>query len=194
MEGVLRPTMNISNLMTISRLVLSPVFIAVFLSHGLWAKIAALAIVSINELTDLFDGIIARRRGETTDFGKIVDPLADSVSRFTIFLCFLYAGYAPVWMIAFLFYRDIVVSYLRTLAGVHGTVLAARRSGKFKAMAQGPSIVVILILDVYREVTPLPWFHTFTFYLIGFVTIVTIISGIDYVIGNRQFLKKMKLQ
>jgi CDP-diacylglycerol--glycerol-3-phosphate 3-phosphatidyltransferase len=180
--------------MTISRLVLSPVFIIVFLSHGFWAKIAALVIVCINELTDLLDGIIARKRGETTDFGKIIDPLADSVSRFTIFLCFLAAGYAPVWMIAFLFYRDIIVGYLRILASLHGTVLAARKSGKIKAMVQGPAILIILILDIYRESTPLPWFHTFTFYLIGFVTLVTVLSGIDYVIGNRQFLKKMKLQ
>jgi CDP-diacylglycerol--glycerol-3-phosphate 3-phosphatidyltransferase len=186
--------MTISNMMTISRFLLSPVFIVVFLQEGLWARIGAFAIVAINELTDLFDGIIARRRNEITDFGKIADPLADSVSRFTVFLCFIAAGYAPVWMIAFIFYRDIVVSYVRVLAGMHGKVMGARRSGKFKAMAQGPSTLIILLLDIIREMTPIPWFHQFTFILIGFVTLVTVISGIDYVIGTRHYLKRLKLQ
>ena len=186
--------MNLANILTISRLLLSPVFIFVFMSEGLWARIGAFVIVGINELTDLFDGIIARRRGETTDFGKLADPLADSVSRFTIFLCFLAAGYAPVWMIAFIFYRDIVVSYLRTLASINGVVLAARQSGKYKAMAQGPSILVILILDIVREVVPLQWFNGFTYWLLAFVTLVTIISLVDYLMGNREFLRKLKLQ
>jgi CDP-diacylglycerol--glycerol-3-phosphate 3-phosphatidyltransferase len=184
--------MKPSNVMTVCRLVLSPVFIFVFLAQGMWARIGVLAIACISELTDLFDGIIARKRGEITDFGKIIDPLADSVSRFTIFLCFMYRGYAPVWMIAFLFYRDIMVGYLRILAILHGKVISARKSGKFKAMIQGPSILIILMLDVYREITPLAWFHQFTVILIGFVTIVTVLSGIDYVVGNRQFLKEMK--
>lgn len=180
--------------MTISRLVLSPVFVFVFMSEGMWARIGAFAIVGINELTDLFDGVIARKLGKTTDFGKIADPLADSVSRFTVFLCFLAAGYAPMWLIAFIFYRDIVVAYVRVLASLHGVALGARRSGKFKAMGQGPSLVIILFLDIIRETTPLPWFHQFTFIFIGFVTVVTIISGIDYVIGTRNLIKRLEQQ
>ncbi len=186
--------MTIANVLTISRLLLSPVFILVFMSQGLWARIGAFVIVGINELTDLFDGIIARKRGETTDFGKLADPLADSVSRFTIFLCFLAAGYAQVWMIAFIFYRDIVVSYMRTLASINGVVLAARQSGKFKAMAQGPSILIVLVLDIVREIMPLPWFDGFTYWLLAFATLITMISLVDYVMGNREFLRKLKLR
>jgi CDP-diacylglycerol--glycerol-3-phosphate 3-phosphatidyltransferase len=186
--------MTISNAMTISRFVLSPVFIIIFLQQGLWARVGAFLIVALNELSDLLDGFIARRRGETTEFGKIADPLADSFCRFTVFLCFMAAGYAPVWMIAFLFYRDIVVSYLRVLAGMHGVVMGARRSGKLKAMAQGPSTLLILLLDIVRNMTPIPWFHQFTFILIGIVTIVTIISGVDYVMGTKQYMKRLKLQ
>lgn len=186
--------MTISNAMTISRFTLAPVFIAVFLQQGLWARVGSLVIVLVNESTDLLDGIIARKRGETTEFGKIADPLADSVCRFTVFLCFMAAGYAPVWMIAFLFYRDIVVGYLRVLAGMHGVVMGARRSGKLKAAFQGPSTVIILTLDVIRTLTPVPWFHQFTFVLIGIVTVVTVISGVDYVIGTRKYFERLKLQ
>jgi CDP-diacylglycerol--glycerol-3-phosphate 3-phosphatidyltransferase len=186
--------MTISNVMTISRLLLSPVFIFVFMSHGLWARIGAFVIVGIIELTDLLDGIVARKRGEVTDFGKIADPLADSVSRFTIFICFLAAGYAPVWMIAIFFYRDIVVSYMRILASMNGVVLAARRSGKFKAMAQGPSILIILVLDIVREIYPVWWFDRFTYWLLAFVTLVTLISMVDYVMGNREFVRKLRLR
>lgn len=186
--------MTISNVMTISRLLLSPVFIFVFMSQGLWARIGALVIVIVFELTDLLDGMVARKRGEITDFGKIADPLADSVSRFTIFICFLAAGYAPVWMIAFIFYRDMVVSYMRILASMNGVVLAARRSGKFKAMAQGPSILIILMLDVIREIYPIWWFNRFTYWLLAFVTLVTVISLVDYVMGNREFVRKLRLR
>lgn len=186
--------MTISNVMTISRLLLSPVFIFVFMSQGIWARIGALVIVIVIELTDLLDGMVARKRGEITDFGKIADPLADSVSRFTIFICFLAAGYAPVWMIAFIFYRDMVVSYMRILASMNGVVLAARRSGKFKAMAQGPSILIILMLDVIREIYPIWWFNRFTYWLLAFVTLVTVISLVDYVMGNREFVRKLRLR
>jgi CDP-diacylglycerol--glycerol-3-phosphate 3-phosphatidyltransferase len=185
--------MTVSNYLTISRLVLSPIFIFVFLADGIWARLGAFAIVGINELTDLLDGIIARRRGETTDFGKLVDPLADSISHLTVFICFVAKGYAPVWMVALLVYRDLFVGYLRTVAGLQGRVLSARGIGKRKTMTQGLIIIIILLVDIFREYTEIVWFFQFSYVLVGLATLVTVVAGVEYAVANRHLLKRLKL-
>ncbi len=185
--------MTIPNMMTISRLVLSPVFLFVFLADGLWARILAFVIAGVNELTDLFDGIIARRHGKVTSFGKIVDPMADSFYHLTVFICFAVKGYAPVWMVALLFYRDFMVSYLRTLGSMHGEVLSARGIGKRKTMSQGLAIIIILLLDILRQFTPIVWFSLASYILVGIATVITVIAGIAYFIVNKKLLQKLEL-
>ena len=185
--------MTISNSMTISRLVLSPVFIIIFLQQGLWARIGAFIIVAVNELTDLLDGIVARRRKEVTDFGKIIDPMSDSLYHLTVFLCFVAKGYAPVWMVALLFYRDFIISYLRTLGSMHGQVLQARSIGKRKTMAQGFAIIIILFLDIIRQYHPISWFFSAAYILVGVATFVSVLAGIEYIVANRKLYRKLSM-
>ena len=142
-----RPT-NIAMILTGSRLVLSPLFVFVFLVDNFWGALACLAIAILSELTDLFDGIVARRRNEVTDFGKILDPLADSISRLTIFICFIYGGQAPIYLVVFILYRDSMVATIRTVCAYRGVVVSARRSGKTKAVVQATAILIILLLRV----------------------------------------------
>jgi CDP-diacylglycerol--glycerol-3-phosphate 3-phosphatidyltransferase len=137
--------MTLANWLTSARLLLSPVFVVVFLQEGLWARVAALAIVVVSELTDAFDGHLARSRGEVTDFGKLLDPLADSVSRISVFVAFLVLGLIPWWMVLVFIYRDSLISTMRTVCAYRGEVVAARSSGKIKAIIQATVIIAVLV-------------------------------------------------
>ncbi len=150
---------RVANLLTLSRIALSPVFVWAFLEghvhgHARWAQWTALAVAVSFELTDAFDGWVARARNEVSDFGKILDPLADGISRFTVFLCFLAAGYATVWTVAVVFWRDAVVSTLRVLAAGQNIVVAARPAGKAKAVVQAVGILAILVFGLVEAFPP----------------------------------------
>jgi CDP-diacylglycerol--glycerol-3-phosphate 3-phosphatidyltransferase len=146
--------MTLANWLTFARLLLSPIFVLVFMQEGLWARISALAIVVISELTDAFDGHLARSRGEVTDFGKLLDPLADSVSRMSIFIAFMAVGLIPWWMVLVFVYRDSLISTMRTVCAYRGEVVAARSSGKIKAIIQATVIIIILLARIVTVFIP----------------------------------------
>ena len=111
--------MNLPNLLSLSRILLTPIFCICFAtSHRqaegaevgmLWTLLAVFLLALAFEVTDLLDGFLARRWQQTTNLGKVIDPLADSFARFSVFLCFLWAGYAELWMVLVIFWRDIVI-------------------------------------------------------------------------------------
>jgi len=206
-----RRGVRVANLLTLSRIALAPVFVWAFLEghvtdRALWARWTALAVALSFELTDAFDGWVARRRNEVSDFGKILDPVADSISRFTVFLCFLTAGYADVWSVAIIFWRDSVVSMLRVLSAGQGVVLAARTTGKAKAVVQAVGILAILVFALVPEFPPggvagnylwqvPPGKHHLDVAraIMWGVSVVTALSLVDYLRGNREVLRKLDL-
>ena len=205
-----RRGIRVANLLTLSRIALAPVFVWAFLQghvddRAAWARWTALGVSLSFELTDAFDGWVARRFDEVSDFGKILDPLADTISRFTVFLCFLAAGYASIWAIAVIFWRDAVVSMLRILCAGHDIVLAARPAGKAKAVVQAVGINAILVFSL---VPSFPWwdagwhlwriedrahYEDIARALMWGVAFVTAISLVDYLRGNREVLRKLDL-
>ncbi|NIA29676.1 MAG: CDP-diacylglycerol--glycerol-3-phosphate 3-phosphatidyltransferase, partial [Actinobacteria bacterium] len=168
----------------------SPLFIVFFMINNFWSLLICIGLFTILEITDLLDGRIARKYGQITDFGKLMDPYADSIARFTIFLSFLSADLAPLWVIAIFFYRDVLVSVIRVFSIKEGVVIAARKSGKTKAWVQalGISLVLILLLlqktNVYTD--PLTVFHVqLTAIIIFLAALVTLWSAVDYWNGNK---------
>jgi CDP-diacylglycerol--glycerol-3-phosphate 3-phosphatidyltransferase len=173
----------VANQLTLFRLALSPTFVLVFIMGGTTGHVLALLIAIVIEITDILDGYVARTWNETSDFGKLVDPMADSVSRFSVFLCFLWAGYAHLWMVALIFYRDFIVAYIRIAAAKAGVVLAARISGKIKAITQGTVILAILFLIVLTPQNDQDMVEATKYtahWLMGVVILVTLWSGSDY--------------
>jgi CDP-diacylglycerol---glycerol-3-phosphate 3-phosphatidyltransferase len=209
--GAPRKGIRVANLLTLSRIALSPVFVWAFLQghvngHSAWAQWTALATALSFELTDAFDGWVARARNEVSDFGKILDPLADSISRFTVFLCFLVAGYADVWSVAIIFWRDAVVATLRVLSAGQHVVLAARTWGKGKAVVQAVAIISILVFGVVPVFPPGglgDWFvwsvqdaqhhRDVALWIMRCVALVTAVSLVDYLRGNREMLRKLDI-
>ncbi len=183
--------MTVANSLTASRILLSPLFVILFLGcEGFWARPVALFLVIIMELTDAFDGYFARRRNEVSDFGKILDPLADSLSRLTIFITFLVAGIAPIWMVLVFLYRDSAISTIRIVCAYNKLVLAARTSGKIKAVVQATAIISILTGRIAEYFWPqlLPWAGIY-YWLLMAAVIITVYSLYDYLKMNWGSLK-----
>ena len=131
--------MNTANKITFLRVWLSPVFFVLFFlpvwtSFPVYVAIPLMVVTfAAIELSDLFDGKVARRLNQVSDFGKALDPFGDSISRITYFFCFTVSGYMPAWIFILILYRDMSVSFIRQLAAQKGTVMPSRMSGKIKA-------------------------------------------------------------
>ena len=144
-------------------------------------------------LTDYLDGHLARKWGEVSTLGKYLDPFSDKISNMTIFMCFIATGYAPVWMVALIYFREASVETLRTLAAAEGLIMPARRSGKWKTALQGIGIVTILVcaLDPIQQIEGFKavW-QALPQIVMGVITFVTIASGIDYFVSSKHILQK----
>ncbi|GAB4365948.1 MAG: CDP-diacylglycerol--glycerol-3-phosphate 3-phosphatidyltransferase [Spirochaetales bacterium] len=132
--------MNLPNLLTSSRIYLSPVFFLLYY-FPLWTgKGEAVTVVLLwilyflMELSDAVDGSLARALDQVTDTGKLLDPFADVVSRLTYFVCFVATGIMPAWAFILIMYREFGITYLRMMLYKDGYALAARKGGKLKAV------------------------------------------------------------
>ena len=186
--------MNLPTKITSTRIVGSPLFIAFFylgwqVHKGfLWV---ALALVIAFEITDIADGLLARRWGQVTDLGKVLDPFADCISRFSVFLCFMFGGYAHIFMVALIFYRDIMVANIRIAGAMRGTVIQARTSGKAKAVVQAVVILTVMAgINIFGKGPGK--FQDFSLYAMGILTAVTVWSGVDYLLGYLKIVRPSK--
>ncbi|MBN1601747.1 MAG: CDP-alcohol phosphatidyltransferase family protein [Chitinispirillaceae bacterium] len=192
--------MNIATMVTLSRVFIAPFFAYSFMygyNHQsptfIWI---AVILAGLIELSDLLDGTIARARKEVTDFGKVGDPVADSVSRQTVFLSFLLSGIIPLWLYLVFFYRDAFMQLLRIICASSGVVLAARKSGKLKAVLQGIAtfgVLLVVLLKFYSPSTipdSIAGFHP-GFWVMLFPALYTLLSVIDYIIPNRTLIVNM---
>lgn len=156
--------MNLPNAITAFRIVLAPVTALLLLQPGSGSRLLAMGVFLVAALSDLADGALARQRGEITDFGKLWDPIADKLLLVATLIPFyvvtrahpelgrlpLFGGIG-LWVLAIFFGREIVVTWLRTRAARRGLVVAARRSGKYKAFAQNVFIGSMILWLAYRS-------------------------------------------
>jgi CDP-diacylglycerol--glycerol-3-phosphate 3-phosphatidyltransferase len=202
-----RKPVSLATQVTFSRILLAPVFVWVFFydndlvyqNNHLIFKIMAALLAIFFVVSDGLDGYLARKRGEVSQLGKYLDPYSDKISNMIIFLCFLASGYAAVWMVAVIFFRESTVETLRTLAAASGVTIDARRSGKWKTALQGTAVIAILVLEIantlilrYAPGTPYwseIWYYT-PYTLMSAVAAVTLLSGVDYFTGNRKVLER----
>jgi len=152
-------------LVTLSRLVLIVPVVVLLLGHAAWETLWALVVLNLLEMTDIADGLLARRDGMVSDLGKLLDPLVDSLSHFGLFATFVVMGFLPVWLLVVLFVRDMLVAYMRSLAAAHSRVVMARWSGKTKTgiqVAGGLAITLALVAETAAGLPEMPsaaaWF------------------------------------
>ena len=132
--------MNIALYLTVSRLILAPVFFVLFFlpvwtgSFFVGTTVLLWIAMVVIEISDAIDGTIARARNEVTDLGKLLDPFSDVISRLTFFICFAVVGIMPIWVLIVIFYREYGIVFLRMIMYRDGIALAARKGGKLKAL------------------------------------------------------------
>ena len=143
--------MNLPNKLTVSRLILTAFFLMVLLFDFPFHYTVALVLFVAASLTDLFDGIIARRRNLLTDFGKLVDPLADKVLICSAFIAFIELDWMPAWMVILIVARELAITGLRLLAASKNIVLAAERQGKNKTISQITAIIALLVTHSHAD-------------------------------------------
>ena len=168
--------MNLPNKLTIGRIICTPVFVLLY-AFGLY--IPAFIVFLAASLTDLLDGRIARQYGMVTNFGKIMDPLADKILVYSAFCMFIDKGLMPGWMLIIILAREFAVSGMRTVAASEGKVIAAGMTGKIKTVLQMVA-VHFLILTSYHKII----------YICGKVLlwaslVMTVVSGAEYIIKNK---------
>ena len=162
---------NIANGLTVSRLILVPVFVWFLLTGGTGGRTIAFVCFAVASVTDLLDGELARRRGLITDFGKIADPIADKALTGSALITLSYLGELAWWVTAVIVVREVVVTGLRFWVIRQG-VIAASRGGKIKTMLQILAISLYVLpihLTVIREL------------VMGAAVAVTLVTGVDYV-------------
>ena len=173
--------MNLPNKLTLMRIILTPVFMAVLYWGFPGADYAALAIFILASLTDLLDGKIARKYHLVTDFGKFADPLADKILVTAAMLWFVEVGRMPAWALLVVLLREFAVSGLRMIASDKGRVIAAGWSGKVKTAAT-MVCVILMFLPIPPAVNAL---------CVGVIVATTLYSGVEYFLKNRDCLSEM---
>ena len=143
--------MNWANRLTISRLVLTVLFVATLNWDWPYARTAALIIFLVAGVTDFVDGEIARRYGEVTNFGKLMDPLVDKIMMAAAFISLVPLKAIPAWAATTVVARDFLITGLRLMASARGQVLPAERLGKHKTSWQIITVVFFLVLLSLRE-------------------------------------------
>lgn len=192
--------MTVAHYFTFIRILLIPIFVGLYL-HGQALHISEqtlalilLAVAGLGEVSDACDGYLARRLNQVTDLGKILDPMADSLSRLAIYFCFTQAPVGiPLEFPLLMLYRDVSVSTLRTICALKGVALAARSTGKFKAFIQAISAFTILSLLALKAdgLIQQATFASLAFWLAAVSSLFSLYSGIDYVWANRHYIKKI---
>ncbi|MBN2737864.1 MAG: CDP-diacylglycerol--glycerol-3-phosphate 3-phosphatidyltransferase [Spirochaetales bacterium] len=191
---------TLANILTSSRIFLSPVFFLLFRAIDLgqlkgFVPLAALLVLFlVLEMTDLFDGLVARKMKQTSDFGKIFDPLADSICRLTYFISFTLAGMMAGWILLILVYRDVLVAYVRLVLMQNKVVMGAKWSGKIKAWVYAAGgiygILYFYLKNSLHE--PIQWDILNPLKDIVFIgcAVMALITVVDYLSSIRGVKKK----
>jgi len=186
--------MTLANKFTLSRLILSPLFFVIYLMpvfhpelfvHGAaWTVPVFWLIFIVSEITDFLDGYAARKRNETSDFGKFFDPFADTIMQLTCFLCFVINDLFPVTLFLIIIYREFGILFIRNLMLKKGLILGASIGGKIKTVsyiiAAGFAILITSLQRLSIFDFLLPYLKTAANVVFIISVVISVLSFIDY--------------
>lgn len=190
--------MNLPNRLTLSRILLTALFVVVLSIAMPYHCTIALVIFLIAALTDYADGVIARKYSLITDFGKLMDPLADKILTASAFICLVSFGAFPAWVTIVIVSREFLITGLRLLASSKGIILPAEKLGKHKTAWQMITIVYFLLLLTAKEwsgssnspALQAAWTVGGPI-LVAVTVFLTAYSGLAYFWKNRRLLESM---
>lgn len=170
--------MNTANKLTMTRIVMIPLFLVVLYLDFPASRYVALAIFILASVTDFIDGYVARHYDQITDFGKFMDPLADKLLVVSAMVWFVEAGQMPAWCVLIVVAREFAVTGLRLVAVDNGRVIAAGWSGKVKT-ATTMVCICLMLLPIPAAVNTL---------CVALIVATTLYSGVEYFVKNRDVL------
>jgi CDP-diacylglycerol--glycerol-3-phosphate 3-phosphatidyltransferase len=193
--------LNLPNQLTLLRVLLTPVFVALVLSESSINRQLSLLVFVVAALTDWYDGWIARKFGYISRWGKFLDPLADKILSSVALFVYVYLSLVDAWMVWIVVVRDFLITGLRTYAEYRGQPIVTSKTAQAKTFGQFVVIYYILILYVGRSV-PIVYekfgetidslMHPqVLFGMMLLVTISTVGTGIAYLFDNRRFLRNV---
>ena len=172
--------LNLPNVLTVFRILLVPVLVAALLSEGPWGDLLAAIVFAVASFTDALDGWIARRRKTESNFGKLMDPLADKLLVTSALVSLVSLDRLSAWVAMVIIARELAVTGLRQLAMEQGHVVGASFWGKLKTVAQIAMVLCLIAVDD----SPL-WVDGVVYVTVA----ITVLSGADYFFGLRRLLR-----
>jgi len=182
--------------------VLTFAFLVFLFANGVIFKILALVTFLLASATDALDGFLAKKMNEITDFGKFMDPIADKILVLSSFIAFVGLGIIPAWMVVIIVMRELTITSLRIAGLGRGKVIAADYGGKQKMVSQILSIFAILVYIVFSEAGSARlsfWnykvetvYSNGIFVLMLITVVLTIISGVSFLVKNRKLFSDEK--
>ena len=187
--------MNLPNKLTLGRALVSPVFMALLLYDNVYSRYAALSVFLLASLTDLLDGYLARRNGQQTGFGKIMDPIADKLLIAVALVAFVALKLSSVWMVMVIIVREFLIMGLRTVVAYRGHIMESSILAKLKTSSQMLAVLAVLVFICYRDTLAASGTYLSEYQLANYVSaldgliflamLLTVVSGLDYLIKSR---------
>lgn len=170
--------MNLPNKLTVGRMIAVPFFIAAYMMEY---YLVAFVIFVVASATDWLDGYLARKYNLVSNFGKIMDPLADKILVYSAF-CLMIPQQVPGWMLIIILAREFVVSGMRTVAASEGIVIAAGMSGKIKTVLQMIAVPLLILAPAFPGAE---WLNMLAQGFLWASLVMTVYSGCEYVLKNK---------
>ena len=189
--------MNLPNKITVFRIFLAPVWLAVFLIDIPYRWLVSACVFALAAATDAIDGRIARKNNIVTVFGKFLDPIADKMLVTAGLLAFLKEGLCNIWIVFIILVREFIITSLRLIASSQGVVIPANIFGKIKTVMQMVGIIMTLAFEGFIALFPqltvlctlLRALYNVALWLSA---LMTVISGINYLVNNKTFVDPNK--
>lgn len=188
--------MNLPNKLSIARVAMIPLMVALLIPNTTVCSILAAAVFGLASYTDYLDGHIARTRNLVTDFGKFIDPVADKLLVLSALVMLIQNGLMPAWIVVVILARELAVDGLRLVAVTKGSVIAAGMLGKIKTVSQ--MVLILWLMIIQSPVLTALGYEKFGFTsLISTIAafwaaLITLWSGIDYFVKNGKILMESK--
>lgn len=186
--------LNLPNKLTLIRMFLAPIYLALMLIEFPYHYIVALAVFSVASLTDMLDGKIARKNNLITVFGKLLDPLADKMLTTAALLAFMREGWCSIWIVMIVLTREFAVAGVRLIATAQGIVIPANYWGKAKTVSQMVFTIVIMLLaeldatfNIFANAGWLTLARVSNI-MLWITAVLTVVSGITYFVDSKKLI------
>ena len=189
--------MNLANKLTIGRIAMAFLFMWVLLYKKIPSNyVVALGVFILAWITDVLDGLVARRYDQITNFGKLIDPLSDKILMSAAFISFVQIRLVPAWIVVVIISREFIITGMRLLAASRGKVISAGYWGKHKTTSQMFTITLLLIALTIGQLAPEFWsknikdIFPIIKYIVLYITLtLTVLSGVLYMREHRELLR-----